>query len=101
MMRVIIHKTSSKTTSVSVHYSDRMAEMYQSIKENNKVFFAGYSYRFDKLSAKDPVLSFSRCDVDGCKARIHMKACDVVQERGEHLSHATNLPEIEAAKAVH
>ena len=75
--------------------------MYQSIRENNKVFFAGYSYRFDKLSAKDPVLSFSRCDVDCCKARIHMKACDVVQERGEHLSHATNLPEIEAAKAVH
>ncbi|KAK7458916.1 hypothetical protein BaRGS_00031261 [Batillaria attramentaria] len=79
-----------------------MAEIYQNIRKKDKISFGGYSYRFDKLSGKDPALSFWRCDVDGCKAaRIHMKAGDVVQERGEHLSHAPNLPKVEAAKAVH
>ena len=77
---MIIHKTPSKTTSASVHYSERMAEIYQSIRKKDKIFFDGYSYRFDKLSGKDPALSFWRCDADGCKARIHMKAGDVVQE---------------------
>ena len=98
---MVIHKTSSKPTSASVHYSERMSEIYQSIRKKDKIFFDGYSYRFDKLSGKDPALSFWRCDVDGCKARIHMKAGDVVQEREEHLSLAPNLPKIEAAKAVH
>ena len=34
---MIIHKISSKTTSASVHYSERMAEIYQSIKKKDKI----------------------------------------------------------------
>ena len=76
-----------------------MAEAYHSEKKE-KMAFAGYSYRHDKDSIRDPALSFWRCDVRGCKARIHMKAGDVVQQSGEHVAHAPNLSKIEAAKAV-
>ena len=77
-----------------------MAEAYHSEKKKEKMAFAGYSYRHDKDSIRDPALSFWRCDVRGCKARIHMKAGDVVQQSGEHVAHAPNLSKIEAAKAV-
>ena len=67
-----------------------MAEIYQSIRKMDTIFFDGHSHLFDKLSGKDLALT-------AAKLRIHMKAGDVVQERGEHLSHAPNLPKIEAA----
>lgn len=66
-----------------------MAEIFPSIRKKDKISFDGYSYRFDKLSSKDLALSFWRCDVDKCKARIHMK--HVVKQNEEHLSHAPNL----------
>ena len=78
----------------------QIAESYLSIRRKDKFCYDDYSYRFDKNSTKDPKLSFWRCDNGTCKARQHLRDGAVVQELGEHLSHAPNQPKIAAAIAV-